>query len=169
MATGRPSPSPFFNGSLKGKIWDSFEMDKKDQALKIHRSRKPMVRQHGGTNVGCLIGILVIIIVAYGGYKFGPPFLDDYQLRNATALIAGYAAAGVLADTKYGTVRGRGEIEQIREAVLLEASDLRIPLSRENITVEKEVNYVFISLNYVVPIILPWGEFNWNFEITVDN
>ena len=113
--------------------------------------------------------MLVIIIVAYGGYKFGPPFLDDYQLRNATVRIAGYAAAGVLADTKYGTVRGRGEIEQIREAVLLEALDLRIPLSRENITVEKEVNYVFISPNYVVPVILPWGEFNWNFEITVDN
>ncbi|MEE8462199.1 MAG: hypothetical protein V3S50_08760 [Acidobacteriota bacterium] len=113
--------------------------------------------------------MLVIIIVLYGGYKFGPPFLDDYQLRNATVRIAGYAAAGVLADTKYGTVRGGGEIEQIREAVLLEALDLRIPLSRENITVEKEVNYVFISLNYVVPVILPWGEFNWNFEITVDN
>ncbi len=169
MATGRPSRSPFSNGSLKGKIRDSFEMDKRDKALKIHRSRKPMVRQHGGTNVGCLIGILVIIIVAYGGYKFGPPFFDDYQLRNATVRIAGYAAAGVLADTKYGTVRGRGEIEQIREAVLLEAMDLRIPLSRENITVEKDVNYVFISLNYVVPIILPWGEFNWNFEITADN
>ncbi len=169
MATGRPSPSPFSNGSLKGKIWDRFEMDKRDQALKIHGFRKRMFRQHGATNVGCLLAMLVIIIVAYGGYKFGPPFLDDYQLRNATVRIAGYAAAGVLADTKYGTVRGRGEIEQIREAVLLEALDLRIPLSRENITVEKEVNYVFISLNYVVPIILPWGEFNWNFEITVDN
>lgn len=76
-----------------------------------------MVRQHGATNVGCLLAMLVIIIVLYGGYKFGPPFLDDYQLRNATVRIAGYAAAGVLADTKYGTVRGQGEIEQIREAV----------------------------------------------------
>ena len=169
MATGRPSPSPFSNCSLKGKIRDSFEMDKRDQALKIHRFRKRMFRQHGAAHVGCLIGILAILVLAYGGYKFGPPFLDDYQLRNATVRIAGYAAAGVLADTKYGTVRGRGEVEQIREAVLLEALDLRIPLSRENITVEKEVNYVFISLNYVVPVILPWGEFNWNFEITVDN
>ncbi len=169
MATGRPSPSPFSKGSLKGKIRDRFEMDKRDQALNNHRFRKLIFQQHGATNAGCLIGILVIIIVAYGGYKFGPPFLDDYQLRNATVRIAGYAAAGVLADTKYGTVRGRGEIEQIREAVLLEALDLRIPLSRENITVEKEVGYVFISLNYVIPIILPWGEFNWNFEITVDN
>jgi len=169
LATGRPSPSPFSKGSLKGKIRDRFEIDKRDQVLKVHRFRKRFSQQHGATNAGCLIGILVIIIVAYGGYKFGPPFFDDYQLRNATVRIAGYAAAGVLADTKYGTVRGRGEIEQIREAVLLEALDLRIPLSRENITVEKEVNYVFISLNYVVPIILPWGEFNWKFEITVDN
>ncbi len=148
---------------------DRFEMDKRDQALKTHRFRKRFVHQHGATNAGCLIGILAFIIVLYGGYKFGPPFLDDYQLRNATVRIAGYAAAGVLADTKYGTVRGRGEIEQIREAVLLEALDLRIPLSRENITVEKEVGYVFISLKYMVPITLPWGEFNWNFEITVDN
>ena len=128
-----------------------------------------MVRQHGATNVGCLLAMLVIIIVVYGGYKFGPPFLDDYQLRNATVRIAGYAAAGVLADTKYGTVRGRGEIEQIREAVLLEALDLRIPLSRDNIIVEKEAGSVFITVRYMVPIRLPWGEFNWNFEFSVNS
>jgi len=169
LATGRPSPSPFFKGNLKGKIWDRFEMDERDQALNNHRFRKLIFQQHGATNAGCLIGILAIIFIAYGGYKFGPPFLDDYQLRNATVRIAGFAVAGVLADTKYGTVRGRGEVEQIREAVLLEALDLRIPLTRENITVEKEVGYVLISLKYIVPITLPWGEFNWNFEITVDN
>jgi len=87
---------------------DSFEIDKRDQALKIHRFRKRIVHQHGATNAGCLIGILAIIIVVYGGYKFGPPFLDEYQLRNAAVQISGYAAAGVLAETKYGTVRGGG-------------------------------------------------------------
>ena len=71
-----------------------------------------MVRQHGAAKVGCLFGILFIIIVLYGGYKFGPPFLDDYQLRNATVRIAGYAAAGVLADTKYGTMRGGGRLSK---------------------------------------------------------
>jgi hypothetical protein len=68
-----------------------------------------------------------------------------------------------------GPSEGRGRLSKSGRPSLLEALDLRIPLSRENITVEKEVNYVFISLNYVIPIILPWGEFNWNFEITVDN
>ncbi len=144
-------------------------MDKMDQALKVHRFRKRMVRQHGATNVGCLLAMLVIIIIAYGGYKFGPPFLDDYQLRNATVRIAGYAAAGVLADTRYGTGRGRGEIEQIREAVLVEAIDLRIPLSRHNIIVEKEAGSVFISVKYMVPITLPWRELNWNFEFSVNS
>ncbi|MCH8320484.1 MAG: hypothetical protein IH790_05980 [Acidobacteria bacterium] len=144
-------------------------MDKRDQALKVHRSGKRMVRQHGAANVGCLFAILFIIIVVYGSYKFGPPFFDDYQLRNATVRIAGYAAAGVLADTKYGTGRGREEIEQIREAVLVEAIDLRIPLSRDNILVEKEGGFVFITVKYMVPISLPWGEFNWNFEYTVNN
>ncbi|MCH7803477.1 MAG: hypothetical protein IH937_05290 [Acidobacteria bacterium] len=144
-------------------------MDKREQALKIHRFRKRIVHEHGATNAGCLIVILAIMILAYGGYKFGPPSIDDYQFRNAALRIAGYAAAGVLAETKYGTGRGREEIEQIREAVLLEAIDLRIALSRDNILVEKEGGFVFITVKYMVPISLPWGEFNWNFAYTVNN
>ena len=65
---------------------DSLEMDKREQALKIHRFRKRIVHEHGATKTGCLIGILAIIIVAYGGYKFGPPSVDDYQLRNAAVV-----------------------------------------------------------------------------------
>ena len=87
-------------------------MDKREQALKIHRFRKRIVHEHGVTNAGCLLGILAIIIVAYGGYKFGPPSVDDYQLRNAAVQIAGYAAAGVLSETKYGTGRGRGRLRK---------------------------------------------------------
>ena len=53
-------------------------MDKREQALKIRRFRKRIVHEHGVTNAGFLLGILAIIIVAYGGYKFGPPSVDDY-------------------------------------------------------------------------------------------
>ncbi len=148
---------------------DSFEMDKRDQALKIHHFRKRIVHQHGVANAGCLLGILAMITIAYGGYKFGPAAVDGYQFQNAAVQIAGYAAAGVLAETKYGTVRGRGEIEQIRESVLVEALALRIPLTRDNLIVEKEAGYIFITVKYMVPITLPWGEFNWNFEFTVNN
>lgn len=160
MAKGRPSPSPFPASNLKGKIMDT---------LKVHPFRRRIVHERGTTNRGCLLGILLIIIVAYVGYKFGPVFLDDYQLRTTAIQIADYAAAGVLSETKYGTGRGLGEIEQIREAVLVEAIDLQLPLIRDNITAEKEAGFVFITIRYVVPISLPWGEMNWNFEYTVSN
>ena len=137
--------------------------------MKVHSFRKRIAHEHGATNAGCLLGILVMITIAYGSYKFGPAAVDDYQFRNAAIQIAGYAAAGVLAETKYGTGRGRGEIEEIREAVLIEAIDLQIPLSRDSIIVEKEVGSVFITVKYMVPIALPWGEFNWDFEYTVNN
>lgn len=147
----------------------SLRMDQRGQALKIHSFRKRIVQQQGVTNAGCLLAILSLIVVGYGGYKFGPPLVDDYQLRNAAVQIADYAAAGVLSETKYGTGRGRGEIEEIREAVLVEAVGLQIPLTRDNIIVEKEAGYVFITVKYMVPISLPWGDFNWNFEYTVNN
>ena len=51
----------------------------------------------------------------------------------------------------------------------MEAIKLQIPLIRDNIIVEKEAGYVFITVKYMVPISLPWGEFNWNFECTVNN
>ena len=137
--------------------------------LKVHPFRKRIVHEQGTTNRGCLLGVLLIIIVAYVGYTFGPVFIDDYQLRNATIQIADYAAAGVLSETKYGMGRGLGEIEQIRQAVLAEAIELQIPLIRDNITAEKEAASVFITIRYVVPISLPWGEISWNFEYTVNN
>jgi hypothetical protein len=148
---------------------DSFEMDEREQALKVHRFRKRIVGEQGASKIGCLLIILVVIVIGYGVYKFGPPYMGDQQLRNAAIQIAGYAAAGVLAETKYGTGRGRGEIEQIREAVLTEAIELQIPLTRDNILVEKEVDRVSISVKYMVPISLPWEEFNWNFEYTIGN
>lgn len=137
--------------------------------LKIYRLQKRILQERGITNTGCLLGIFLIIIVAYVGWKFGPVFLDDYQLRTAAIQIADYAAAGVLSETKYATARGMGEIEQIRAAVLMEALELQIPLIRDNITAEKEGGFVFITVKYVVPISLPWGEMNWNFEYTVNN
>lgn len=137
--------------------------------LIIHRFRKRIVHEQGTTNRGCLLGILLIIIVAFVGYTFGPVFIDDYQLRNAAIQIAEYAGAGVLSETKFGTGRALGEIDQIRQAVLLEALELEIPLIRDNIIAEKEGAYVFITIKYFVPISLPWGEMQWNFDYTVNN
>ncbi len=128
-----------------------------------------MVQQHGQSNVGCLLTIMVLIVLGYGGYKFGPPLVDNFQLRNAVNQIAQYSAAGVLSETKYAS-RGRpGSIEEIEEAVVIEARELRIPLLTENISVQKGGNAVFITVEYTVPIYVLGRIVNWQFRFTGQN
>lgn len=128
-----------------------------------------MVQQHGQSNVGCLLTIMVLLVLGYGGYKFGPPLVDNFQLRNSVNQIAQYSAAGVLSETKYAS-RGRpGSIEEIEEAVVIEARELRIPLLTENISVQKGGNAVFITVEYTVPIYVLGRIVNWQFRFTGQN
>ncbi len=125
-----------------------------------------MVQQHGRGNVGCLLSLLVLIVLGYGGYKFGPPLVSNFQLRNTVAQIAEYSAAGVLSETKYASGRRRGSIEEIEEAVVVEARELRIPLLRENVSVQKGADAVFITVEYTVPIYVVGRIYYWEFKFT---
>jgi len=112
---------------------------------------------------------MVLIVLGYGGYKFGPPLVDNFQFRTAVSQIADYSAAGVLSETKYASGQRRGSIEEIEEAVVVEARELRIPLLRENVSVQKGADAVFITVEYTVPIYVLGRIYNWEFRFTGQN
>ncbi len=109
---------------------------------------------------------MALIILGYGGYKFGPPLVDNFQLRNAVAQIAEYSVAGVLSETKYASGGRSGSIEEIEEAVATQARELRIPLLRENVSVQKGADAVFITVEYTVSIYVVGRIVNWQFRFT---
>ena len=125
-----------------------------------------MVQERCASNVGCLLTIMALIILGYGGYKFGPPLVDDFQFRNSVGQIAQYSVAGVLSETTYASGGRSGSIEEIEEAVLAEARELGIPLLPDNVSVQKGADAVFITVEYTVPIYVLGRIVNWQFRFT---
>ena len=125
-----------------------------------------MVQERGASNVGCLLTIMALIILGYGGYKFGPPLVDDFQFRNSVSQIAQYSVAGVLSETTYASGGRSGSIEEIEEAVLAEAREQGIPLLPDNVSVQKGADAVFITVEYTVPIYVLGRIVNWQFRFT---
>jgi hypothetical protein len=118
------------------------------------------VRELGRGNLGCLFGLLLVGGLGYLGYKFIPPYVDHFQLKDAMTEIAVYNAVGA------GSSRGPTTVQ---EAVLQKAKELEIPLKKEDIKVRHEGDKIFISVKYVIPVELPGRIYDLKFEFTSHN
>ena len=114
----------------------------------------------GKGNLGCLFSLLIVVALAYLGYKFVPHYTSHFQLKDAVNEIAVYRAAGIGAGS---------EKQTIQEQVLARAKDLGIELKREDIKVRQEEEKVYITVKYTVPVDLPNQVYNLNFEFTGHN
>jgi len=106
----------------------------------------------GKGNLGCLFGLLIVVALAYLGYKFVPHYTSHFQLKDAVNEIAVYRAAGIGAGS---------EKQTIQEKVRARAKDLGIEIKREDIKVREEGEKVYIDL--------PNQVYNLNFEFTGHN
>ncbi|MEW5974520.1 MAG: hypothetical protein AB1898_01820 [Acidobacteriota bacterium] len=127
-----------------------------------------IVGEHGAGALGCLLSILLVAGLIYAAYKFGPPYINHYQLKDSMKEIATLTASGI--DPKTGTI-GRTEITtaQVQEAVLEKARELQIPLRKEGIKVRREGTMVWITVTYTVPVRLPGQVYDFNFHFTSHN
>lgn len=114
--------------------------------------------QQGKGCLGCVFSLLVLAGLGYLGYKFLPPYVNHFQLKDAMNEIAVRHAAG----------RGSGS-KAIQDSVLAKAKELQIPLRREDIRVRTEEERVFITVKYVVPVELPGRVYDLKFEFTGQN
>ena len=99
-----------------------------------------------------LLILLVMVVGGYAAYKYGSPLVSHYQLKSATEQIAKYSAAGVLSESEFSSGESKEPIQSIKEAVLMEAKMLGIPLRRQDISVRKADDQVVITVRYIVPI-----------------
>jgi len=133
-------------------------VQRRPSLLKTFFLRTRQDSQQGKGCLGCVFSLLVLAGLGYLGYKFLPPYVNHFQLKDAMNEIAVRHAAG----------RGGGS-KAIQDSVLAKAKELQIPLRREDIRVRTEEERVFITVKYVVPVELPGRVYDLKFEFTGQN
>lgn len=109
------------------------------------------VRQSGEGKLGCIVWVLLFTIATMAAVKMIP-------IRVAVGELTDYASE----QAKWA---GGSESDAIKNRLYNKARQLDLPLSKEQITVEKRAGKIRIAMNFTVPVEFPGYTYDWNFDI----
>ena len=109
----------------------------------------------GEGQLGCIVGLLVLVAMFYVAYKMIPIKVKAADLRQTVTDES--KAAGIRND------------KQIRENILSKAKELELPVDTDNISIERFANTMHIDVKYTVAVDFPGYTYNWEFEDKVEN
>jgi len=94
-----------------------------------------------------ILGILVLVAIAFVGIKIIPPYFSNYEFEDA-----------IKTEALQGTYSSRSE-DDIREAILRRAREYDIPVTAKQIRVSRTgsngAGSLWIEADYTVPLDLP--------------
>ncbi|HZT72690.1 MAG TPA: hypothetical protein VE996_03480 [Terriglobales bacterium] len=96
--------------------------------------------ERGAMGLGGLLFLLVLAALCYSGYKFLPPLVGNFQFDNDVQQEARMAVYN--ADTD----------DQIRAKLLAEAQALNLPVTGDDIVIQREGPDVLIAVQYDVVV-----------------
>jgi len=99
------------------------------------------------STIKLILGLLLVVALVYVGAEIIPPYFANYQFQDA-----------IDNEARLGTYSIKGD-EVIRDAVFRSAQDLEIPVSRDDIKVQRigltGTGTVTIETDYSVHVDLP--------------
>jgi hypothetical protein len=90
-----------------------------------------------------IFGIVFIVAVLVTVWKLVPPYFNNYQLQDA-----------ITDEARMNTYTPK-TAEQMRETIFKKCQDLEIPVTREQINVQRDGQSVAIWFDYTVHVDLP--------------
>lgn len=111
--------------------------------------------QRGEGQLGCVVGLLVLLAAIFVAYKMVPVKVKAAELRGEVVDEA--KSAGVRSD------------EQIARNILRTAEANNLPVSKEDIQITRTANTIRVEVNYTVPIEFPGYTYNWDFRHVAEN
>lgn len=104
-----------------------------------------------------IFGVLVLVAVVFVIYKVVPPYFANQQLEDA-----------VTEEARINTYTPKTE-DDMRSTIFRKAQDLDIPITRDQIQVQRAPNGVSISVEYTVHVDLPAYPLDLDFHASSKN
>ncbi len=101
--------------------------------------------------IKALFGLLVVVAIFYLGYKVMPPYFANYQFADV-----------IQNETDMNSYSQKSE-QEIKDSVVKKARDLDIPLTSEQVKVQRSGPELAISADYIVHIDIPMYPFDLHF------
>jgi hypothetical protein len=111
--------------------------------------------QRGEGQLGCVFGALLLLIGIFIAYKMIPVKVKAAELRQVVVDQA--KAAGTRGD------------DQIEKAILRKAEDLQLPVTKDNVKIDRRRVDITVDVQYKVPVEFPGFTYQWSFHHRAEN
>ena len=112
-------------------------------------------RERGEGQMGCLVGLVFLLIAGLIAYKLIPVKVKAADLRDT---VQDYARSG-----------SQFNDGQIKKAILDKATTLGLPVGEEDVKVDRRANEITVEVDYTVPVKFPGYTYNWKFRHKATN
>lgn len=111
--------------------------------------------ERGEGNLGCILWVLVLGLVVMVAWKALPVKVASAELYDFMDEQAKFAGANTTS-------------EEVKKRILQRAVELKLPLTKEQVTVERNGDRIRMVAEYTVPVELPGYTYNWTFRHELD-
>lgn len=113
------------------------------------------IAERGEGNLGCVMWLLVLGLAVLISWKLIPVKIASAELNDFMADQAQLAGVNTTA-------------EDVKKNILQRAAELKLPLDKDHIKVERIGDRIRMEADYVVPVEFPGYTYNWHFHHELD-
>lgn len=110
--------------------------------------------ERGEGRFGTLIGLSVLALTIYLGFKIIPAMINVYTFRDYLEEQARFAALSK-------------RDEEIKQRILRKARELDLPVGTKNLTLNRNEAYFDVRVRYVIQIVTPFYTYDWKLDESV--
>ena len=111
--------------------------------------------ERGNSKLGCILWLTVLAIAVLISWKMIPVKVNSAELSDYMVEVAQFQSA-------------RKPPEELKAMILARASELNIPLDKQNVTVVRTDDRIRMTVDYTVPVDFPGYTYNWHFRHELD-